>query len=122
MVGISVKVEYGLNRFTTFLLEDASSISFDTLIFHVKTNCTLLSHLHSSNIRLRYRDEDGDMVNLTDNKFAFSEMLRTAKVVKDRDFKKIFIQASEIETPLYLRNQGKLTAVKLQAALVCPVH
>ena len=30
--------------------------------------------------------------------FAFSEMLRTAKEVKDRDYKKIFIQASEIDS------------------------
>ena len=31
--------------------------------------------------------------------FAFSEMLRTAKEVKDRDYKKIFIQANEIDSP-----------------------
>lgn len=50
--------------------------------------------------RVIYRDEDGDLVNLTNDKFAFSEMLRTAKVVDDRNFKKIFIQASEIDSPL----------------------
>ena len=30
--------------------------------------------------------------------FAFSEMLRTAKEVKDRDYNKIFIQANEIDS------------------------
>ena len=31
--------------------------------------------------------------------FAFSEMLRTSKEVKDRVYKKIFIQANEIDSP-----------------------
>lgn len=109
MARISVKVEYGHNRFATFLLEDATNISFDVLIYHIKKNCTLLSHLPSSNIRLRYRDDDGDMVNLTDDKFAFSEMLRTATDVKDRDFKKIYIQASEIDSPLPKKSRQEAT-------------
>ena len=40
------------------------------------------------------------MVNVCEaDPFAFSEMLRTAKEVKDRDYKKIFIQATEIDSP-----------------------
>ena len=31
--------------------------------------------------------------------FAFLEMLRTAKEVKDHDYKKIFIQANKIDSP-----------------------
>lgn len=119
MAGISVKVEYGQNRFATFLLENATDISFEALIFHIKKNCTLLSHLPSSNIRLRYRDEDGDMVNLTDNKFAFSEMLRTAKDVKDRDFKKIYIQASEVDSPLPKKCKQDVTSKPCQPCKPC---
>ena len=59
-----------------------------------------MAHLDADKIRLRYRDEDGDMVNVCQQDlFAFSEMLRTAKEVKDRDYKKIFIQANEIDSP-----------------------
>ena len=32
--------------------------------------------------------------------FSFGEMLRSAKEVKERDYKKIFLQASEIDSPL----------------------
>ena len=40
------------------------------------------------------------MVNFCEaDLFAFSEMLRTAKEVKDRDYKKIFIQANQIDSP-----------------------
>ena len=39
------------------------------------------------------------MVNVCEvDLFAFSELLRTAKEVKDRDYKKIFIQANEIDS------------------------
>ena len=92
-----VKVEYGQNRFTSFMIED---ISLAALVLQITKNCSTLAHLHSSNVRLRYRDEDGDMVNLTDDGFSISEMLRSAKEVKDRDFKKIFIQANEIDSPV----------------------
>ena len=63
-------------------------------------NCFSLADLDADKIRLRYRDEDGDMVNVCEaDLFAFSELLRTAKEVKDRDYKKIFIQANEIDSP-----------------------
>ena len=68
----------------------------------IKQNCSSLAHLPASNIRVRYRDEDGDMINLSEDPddFAFGEMLRSAKEVKDRDYGKIFLQASEVDSPL----------------------
>ena len=68
----------------------------------IKRNCSPLAHLPASNIRVRYRDEDGDMINLWEDSsgFSFGEMLRSAKEVKERDYKKIFLQASEIDSPL----------------------
>ena len=67
-----------------------------------KQNCSPLANLPTSNIRVRYRDEDGDMINLSENPddFAFGEMLRSAKEVKDRDYGKIFLQASKVDSPL----------------------
>ena len=96
-MAFQVKVEYGGKRFATFLLEN---VSYDSLVSSIRKNCSSLAHLDADNIRLRYRDEDGDMVNVCQaDLFAFSEMLRTAKEVKDRDYKKIFIQANEIDSP-----------------------
>ena len=96
-MALQVKVEYGGKRFATFLLEN---VSYDGLISSIRKNCSSLAHLNAAKIRLRYYDEDGDMVNVCEaHLFAFSEMLRTAKEVKDRDYKKIFIQANETDSP-----------------------
>ena len=96
-MAFQVKVEYRGKRFATFLLEN---ISYDGLVSSISKNCSSLAHLDADKIRLHYCDEDGDMVNVCEaDLFAFSEMLRTAKEVKDCDNKKIFIQANEIDSP-----------------------
>ena len=90
-------MEYGEKRFATFLLEN---VSYHGLVSSIRKNCSSLAHLDADKIRLRYRDEDGDMVNVCQaDLFAFSEMLCMAKEVKDRDYKKISIQANEIDSP-----------------------
>lgn len=84
-----MKVKYGAGgqRFATFLIQN---VSYESLLFSVKKNCSSLAHLDQDSIRLRYRDDNGDMVNISkEDAFAFSEMLRTASEVKDRDYKKI---------------------------------
>ena len=100
MAAYQVNVKYGEERFCTFLIKD---ITFAKLMQEIKRNCSPLAHLPASNIRVRYRDEDGDMINLWDDSsgFSFGEMLRSAKEVKERVKKKtIFLQASEIDSPL----------------------
>ena len=95
-----MKMKYREERFRTFLIKD---ITFAKLMQEIKRNCSPLAHLPASNIRVRYRDEDGDMINLWDDSsgFSFGEMLRSAKEVKERVKKKtIFLQASEIDSPL----------------------
>ena len=89
MVANQVKVKYGEERFCTFLIKD---ITFAKLMQEIKCNCSPLAHLPASNNRVRYRDEDGDMINLWDNSsgFSFGEMPRSAKEVKERDYKKYF--------------------------------
>ena len=69
-----MKVKYGEERFCTFLIKD---ITFAKLMQEIKRNCSPLAHLPASNIRVRYRDEDGDMINLWDDSsgFSFGEML-----------------------------------------------
>ena len=99
MATYQVKVKYGEGRFSTFLIKD---ISFGKLMEAIKENCSPLAHLPASNICVRYRNEDGDLINLSEDPddFAFGEMLRSAKEVKDRDYRKIFLQASEVDSPL----------------------
>ena len=64
MATYQVKVKYGEERFSTFLIKD---ISFAKLMQAIKQNCSPLAHLPASNIRVRYRDEDGDMINLSED-------------------------------------------------------
>ena len=94
-------MKYGEKRLSTFLIKD---ISFAKLMHSTKQNCSPLAHLPASNIHPhpRYRDEDGDMINLSEDPddFAFGEMLRSTKEVKDRDYGKIFLQESEVDSPL----------------------
>ena len=77
-----MKVKYGEERFCTFLIKD---ITFAKLMQEIKRNCSPLAHLPASNIRVRYRDEDGDMINLWDDSsgFSFGEMLRSATLRAD---------------------------------------
>ena len=78
-------------------IETQSSASLESLIVKY---CSSLGHLAEDKIRLRYCDEDGDMVNVCQaDVFALSQMLCAAKKVKDRDYKKIFISATEIDSP-----------------------
>ena len=60
-MAFQVKVEYGGKRFATFLLEN---VSYDGLVSSRRKNCSSLAHLDKGKIRLRYRDKDGDMVNV----------------------------------------------------------
>ena len=97
-MALQVKVDYGGERFATFLLRN---VTYETLLQTIQRNCSPLAHLDEDSIRLRYKDEDGDFVNISPNDpFAFSEMLRTAKQVGDRDYKKIYIKAHEVNSPV----------------------
>ncbi|XP_044178234.1 uncharacterized protein LOC122960230 [Acropora millepora] len=114
MTTYQVKVKKGVERFCTFLIKD---ISFTKLMQAIKPICSPLAHLPASNIRVRYREEDGDMINLSEDPddFAFGEMLRSAKEVKDRDYRKIFLQASEVDSPL-LRKVRRMFAEMLSSS------
>ena len=89
MAAYQVKVKYGEERFCTFLIMD---ITFAKLVQEIKRNCSPLAHLPASNIRERCHGEDSDMINLWEDSgcLSFGEMLRSAKEVKERDYKKYF--------------------------------
>ena len=69
MAAYQVKVKYGEERLCTFLIKD---ITFAKLMQEIKCNCSPLAHLPASNMRVRYRDEDGDMINLWEDSSGFS--------------------------------------------------
>ena len=97
-MALQVKVDYGGERFATFLLRN---VTYETLLQTIQSNCSPLAHLGKDSIRLRYKDEDGDFLNISpDDRFAFSEMLQTAKQVGDRDYKKFYIKAHEVNSPV----------------------
>ena len=77
MAAYQVKVKYGVK-----------------LMQEIIKNCFPLAHLPASNIRVWYRDDDGDMINLSEDPsgFAFGEMLGSAKEVKDRSTKRFFFR------------------------------
>ena len=98
MMALQVKVDYGGERIVTLLLRN---VTYKTLLQTIQRNCSPLAHLGQDSIRLRYKDEDGDFVNISpDDSFAFSEMLRTAKQVGDQDYKKIYIKAHKVNSPV----------------------
>ena len=71
-VAFQVKVEYEGERFASFLLENVS-YDADGLVSSIRKNCSSLVQLDADKIRLRYREEDGDMVNVCQaDLFAFS--------------------------------------------------
>ena len=76
-MALQVKVDYDGERFATFLLRN---VTYETLLQTIQRNCSPLAHLGQDSIRLRYKDEDGEFINISpDDPFAFSEMFRTAK-------------------------------------------
>ena len=102
-MALQVKVDYGGERFATFLLRN---VTYETLLQTIQRSCSPLAHLGQDSIRLRYKDEDGDFVNISpDDPFAFSEMMRTAKQVGDRDYKKNLHQGPRGEFPSSSKNE-----------------
>jgi len=102
-LALQVKVDYGGERFVTFLLRN---VTYETLLQTIQRNCSPLAHFGQDSIGLRYKDEDGDFVNISpDDPLAFSEMLRTAKQVGDRDYKKNLHQGPRGEFPSSTKNE-----------------
>ena len=66
IMAFQVKAEYGKKRFETFLPEN---VSYDGLVSSIKKYCSSFVQIDADKIRLRYRDEDCDMVNVCQAEF-----------------------------------------------------
>ena len=102
-----VKVEYGREKFVKFYVEadvvDGKVLrySFSSLVEDIRRTCGCLRHHTSSTLRIRYKDEDGDFVNLneddTDN---FQEMFVRASSVDEGLYRKVLLRVSELDSPV----------------------
>ena len=99
-----VKVEYGREIFVKFYVEadvvDGKVLrySFSSLVEDIQRTCGCLRHHMFSTLRIRYKDEDGDFVNLneddTDN---FQEMFVCASSVDEGLYRKVLLRVSELD-------------------------
>ena len=74
-MSILIKVRYSDCKFASFFME-RDEISFVSLVKKIKENCISLSHLEATSMRIKYKDEDDDLVNLRHDSAAVKEMLR----------------------------------------------
>ena len=100
-----MKVEYARDHFVKLFIEpnivegNIRNFSFKTLVEEIKSHCGSLSHLSVTTIRIRFRDEDGDFVNLDPKDSEnFKEMLQHAASLEDRMYKKIYLRVSELDS------------------------
>ena len=104
---IQVKMEYGREKFVKFYVEadvvDGKVLrySFSSLVEAIRRTCGTLRHHTSNTLRIRYKDEDGDFVNLneddTDN---FQEMFVRASSVDEGLYRKVLLRVSELDSPV----------------------
>ncbi|KAL9962475.1 hypothetical protein ACROYT_G031580 [Oculina patagonica] len=114
-----MKVEYGSEKFVKFYVQTdvvdgkVQGYSFSSLVDDIRRTCQSLRHLTSSTLRIRYKDEDGDFVNLneddTDN---FQEMFARASSVDEGLYRKILLRVSELDSPFNPGEQAKRRKVQ----------
>ena len=102
-----VKVEHGKDKFVKFYVEAdvvdgiVLNYSVSSLVEDIRRTCGSLRHRTSSTLRVPYKDEDGDFVNLneddTDN---FQEMFVRASSVDEGLYRKIILRVSELNSPV----------------------
>ena len=81
---LEIKIEYNPGKFVKLFREvEKESYRFQNLILDIKSNCPGFTDLTAQTIRVRFQDEDGDFINLTENdERNFEEMLLQAKFVE----------------------------------------
>jgi hypothetical protein len=97
------KLEYNDDKFSTFFvnLYEKNDYNFMDLTNDIKANVRSLQHVTPTTIRIRYKDDDGDFVNLSFGDIEmFKEMFESANHVKDRDYKKIYLKVSQLDSPV----------------------
>lgn len=101
-----VKVEYGKDKFIKFRIDaqlndgKIENYTFDSLVDDIRKRCGSLRHQF---LRIRYKDEDGDYVNLNkEDSENFNEMFGHASSEVEGLHRKIFLRVSELDSPVVL--------------------
>ena len=105
-MSILIKVRYSDCKFASFFME-RDEISFVSLVEKIKENCISLSHLEATSMRIKYKDEDDDLVNLRHDSAAVKEMLRCSRDVQGQEFRKVFLYAAELDSPVVVPNRSE---------------
>ena len=87
----------------------------------IRRTCGSLRHLTSNTLRIRYKDEDGDYVNLNENDTDnFHEMFVRASLVDEGLYRKILLRVTELDStvvqPLDLAKRRKLQEISISAS------
>ena len=99
-----VKVEYSEEKWISFFVNmvdvHCDNYTFQNLVVDIASRCPSLSHLTTMTMRIRYRDDEGNYVNINygDDK-GYREMWNNAFEVDDRDYKRLKLKAGEINSP-----------------------
>ena len=105
-MSILIKVRYSDCKFASFFME-RDEISFVSLVKKIKENCISLSHLEATSMRIKYKDEDDDLVNLRHDSAAVKEMPRCSRDVQGQEFRKVFLYAAELDSPAVVPNRSE---------------
>ena len=123
------KIEYSSEKFCSFFvnINEQVNYSFVKLTSDIRSNIPSLQYLTPTTIRIKFRDDDGDFVNLSiGNDDMFKEMLKSGRQVADRDHIKIHLKVSELDSPANIsaasrRGERPVYEAKMQKELVPPV-
>ena len=87
MANYQFKVEYSPGKFVKmFRTIDTSTYSFHDLVDDIKKHCPGFTNLTAQTIRIRFRDDESDYINLTEkDDLNFEEMLQQATFAEERN-------------------------------------
>ena len=122
MANYQFKVEYSPGKFIKmFRIIDTSTYSFYDLVDDIKKHCPGFTSITAETIRIRFRDDEGDYINLTEeDKLNFEEMLQQATFLEERNMRRIQLRISELDSPCALKQSpaDKKRKVKTKHGLV----
>jgi hypothetical protein len=100
MVNYQFKIEY-MQFWKICEYFSRSMYVFCNFVADIKKNCPGFAHLTPQRIRIRFLDEDGDYINLTqEDSRNFDEMLQHCEFVEERNVRKIQLSISQLDSPV----------------------
>lgn len=88
------KVEYSSDKFCSFFVNVKEQLNYSFVKLTAGfVKIPSLHYLTPTTFRIRFRDEEGDFVNLpVEDKEMFNEMLKSGRHIEDRDYVKIHLK------------------------------